>query len=360
MYRYTKGFLKILQRYVDNTSSPEEKRIMNYWYESIDQDVAEEKTVSEKLQLEAKLWQKIQAKTQPVTHQPEHSSTNWWGRNYRRLAIAATVALVAGSVYLVSTMHSSPTVALSRLTTEQVAALTVLTNTSNVPKRIRLSDGSQVTLEPTATLYYPQQFKQNRRVVYLVGDGFFDIAKNPQKPFVVYSESIVTKVLGTSFTIHKNKTSGDIEVAVKTGRVIVEKSDENSLVREKVSNGVVLTPNEKITYHQNSGRVTTGLVDNPVLVDPSQEFHKPDAFSFVDAPLSTVIEMLEKAYGVDITILNKSISDCPITASLPNESLFAKLEIINALLNSTTEIKGTTIVMTGGECVPFKSVSPNP
>lgn len=360
MYKYTRGFLKILQRYINNTSSPEEKRVMNYWYESIDQDVADEKTASEKLQLEAKLWRKIQAKTQPVTHQPEFSSTNWWERNFGRLAVAATVALVAGLVYFIANVNSPSPMALNGLTTEQAAALTTLTNTGNVPKRIQLSDGSQVTLEPTASLYYPRQFEKNRRVVYLVGDGFFNISKDPQKPFFVYSESIVTKVLGTSFTIRKNKKSGDIEVAVNTGRVIVEKSAENSLVNEKPSNGVVLTPNEKVTYHQISRSVTTGLVDNPVLVDASQEFHKPDAFSFVEAPLSTVIEKLEKAYGVDISLLNKSISDCPITASLPNESLFAKLEIINTLLNSTTEIKGTTIVMSGGDCVPFKSVSPNP
>lgn len=332
---------------------------MNHWYESIDQEVAEKKTALEKLQLENKLWRKIQAKTQSVTHQTEPFSTNWWERNSRRLAVAATVTLIAGLLHIISNVTSSSSLAFSGLSTEQVAALAILTNTDKVPRLFQLSDGSQVTLEPEASLYYPQPFEKNKRVAYLVGDGFFNIARNPQKPFLVYSESIITEVLGTSFTIHKNKQSGDIEVAVKTGRVIVEKSVENNVVKEKLRTGVVLTPNEKVTYNQVSGSYVTGLVDNPVLIDYSQEFRKPDAFSFVEAPFSTVIKKLEKAYGVEIIVTNETINNCLITASLPNESLFAKLEIINALLNSTTEIKGTTIILSGGECAPFRSASSN-
>ncbi|WP_460951213.1 FecR family protein [Spirosoma daeguense] len=332
---------------------------MDYWYESIDQDKLVEKTVAEKRLLEDKLWQQIQAKTNPYPASLKQSAPNWWTRNRIRYAMAASIVLLVGSLYFISTFSHSHQVALKGLTTEQIDALTLLENTSGGPKRVQLSDGSQVTLEPKASLYYSQLFNGNRRIVYLVGNGFFEIARNPQKPFWVYSESIVTKVLGTSFTIRKNEKSGDIEVAVKTGRVRVETSEEHKSTTEKQSNGVVLTPNEKVTYQSLKDRYVTGLVDNPILVDPSPEFSKPDAFAFEETPLSTVIKKLEKAYGVDITLVNESIGDCPITANLPNESLFAKLEVINALLNSTTEFNGTTILMTGGECVPFKPVSPN-
>ncbi|GAB4019456.1 hypothetical protein GCM10028808_57270 [Spirosoma migulaei] len=360
MYKYTKGFLRILQRYIDNSSSQEEKGVMDFWYESIDEDSPVEKTAAEKQLLEAKLWQKIQEKTQPSPTELTQPIPNWWTRNRSRYAVVASLALVAAAIYLVTSLTRPHPIALKGLTTEQVDALTLLENTSQNPKRVQLSDGSQVTLEPKASLYYPQRFNGNRRIVYLAGNGFFEITKNPKKPFWVYSESIVTKVLGTSFTILKNETSGEIEVAVKTGRVIVETSDEHKSAIEKSSTGVVLTPNEKVTYQPTKERYVTGLVDNPVLVDHSPEFSKPDAFAFEEAPLSTVIKKLEKAYGVEITLVNEVIGDCPITASLPNESLFAKLEVINALLNSTTELNGTTIVMAGGECVPFKPVSPKP
>jgi transmembrane sensor len=354
MYKNTKGFLKILQRYIDNSSSVEEKQVMDYWYESIDQDSAVEKTADEKQLLEEKLWRQIQAKTQP--HQPEliQPTPNWWQRNRYRLTAAASIVLIAGFIYTVSTFTQSRPIALKGLTTAQIDALTVLENTDQKPKQVQLSDGSQVTLESNATLYYPQSFNGDRRIVYLIGNGFFEIAKNPQKPFWVYSESIVTKVLGTSFTIRKNEQSGEVEVAVKSGRVIVEKSNEHKSVKAKPNIGVVLTPNEKVTYQQGSESYSTGLVDKPVLIDPLREFSKPDAFTFTEAPLSTVIKKLEVAYGIEITLINESVSDCPITAVLPNESLFAKLEVINALLNSTTELKGTTIVMTGGECIPFR------
>lgn len=360
MYRYTKGFLKILQRYIDNSSSLEEKQAMDYWYESMDQDNLVEKTAAEKQALEKKIWLQIQAKTQAYHPELTQPTPNWWNRNRHQLTAAASIVVVAGFIYAVSVFTQSRPIALKGLTTEEIEALTVLENTDQKPKRVQLSDGSQVTLEPNATLYYPQSFNGNRRIVHLIGNGLFEIAKNPQKPFWVYSESIVTKVLGTSFTIRKNEQSGEIEVAVKTGRVIVEKANEHKLAKAKPNTGVVLTPNEKVTYQQGSESYSTGLVDNPELIDSSQEFSKPDAFAFVEAPLSAVIKKLEVAYGIEITLINESISDCPITAVLPNESLFAKLEVINALLNSTTELKGTTIVMTGGECIPFKPVSRKP
>jgi hypothetical protein len=87
---------------------------MDYWYESIDQDSAVEKTADEKQLLEEKLWRQIQAKTQP--HQPEliQPTPNWWQRNRYRLTAAASIVLIAGFIYTVSTFTQSRPIAFKR------------------------------------------------------------------------------------------------------------------------------------------------------------------------------------------------------------------------------------------------------
>ena len=86
------------------------------------------------------------------------------------------------------------------------------TNNSNKPQIITLSDGSSVLLQPNSKLSYPKIFTGNERKVYLSGEGFFEISKNPKKPFFVYANEIVTKVVGTSFRVKAYSDQPDVEV----------------------------------------------------------------------------------------------------------------------------------------------------
>jgi hypothetical protein len=99
--------------------------------------------------------------------------------------------------------------------------------------------------------------------VYLEGEALFTVSKNPNRPFFVYNNQIVTQVLGTSFTV-QNK-NGKIEVAVKTGRVAVYENGEQINLNEveQKSNGVIITPNQKVTYYQQERHFVTSIVDQP-------------------------------------------------------------------------------------------------
>ncbi len=357
MYQYRRGFIKILQRYMDRQSSPDEKRAMDYWYEAIDEPDQEEKSATDRQRLENKLWSRIQTTIHEQPEPVETAVTGWFSRNVRKMAVAAIVVLMSGLVYWFSGIRDDVPSVLSMLSAKERAALTSVVNETRHSKRIRLADGSQVELEPNATLYYPQPFGPDKRVVYLMGNGYFLVSHNPEKPFFVYCEQLVTKVLGTSFTIRKNELSGAIEVAVRTGKVQVEKVGSPANTVENKPQRVVIFPNEKVTFQQQTGTYQTGLVDNPRVVDSTDEFRKADAFIFENTRLTDVLEKLEKAYGVDIKLTNTAIGDCPVTANLADDSLFARLEIINALLNTRTEVQGTIIVMTGGECAPYKSAN---
>lgn len=346
----TKGFLRILARYIEGSSSQEEKRIMDTWYASMDQPEARDLDEDGKKQLEEKLWGRIQTERYNKPETVVGAARTGFGP-YLKLATAASVLLVLGFLYFFSDLRRPANPLFANISSQEVALLSEVTNTGSSPKVIRLVDGSHVTLQRGATLYYPRQFNTTSRKVYLEGNAFFDIAKNPKSPFLVFSGDIVTKVLGTSFTIESNSMSGNIEVAVLTGKVIVEKASVGKEAFDTVTEGVVLTPNKKVIFLPESEKYITGIVDKPVFV----EVPEPGAFIFEEASLSEVIEKLEKAYGVEIKLENASIANCPVTADLSNESLFVKLEILNALLNTKSTVKDAAILMTGGACAAFKS-----
>lgn len=353
MNKQRRGFLGLLERYINGSASSEEKEVMDVWYNALDKDTPKEKSTEARQELESKIWEQIQAKKQSEKQETIVLERKWWNMPFLKLASAASVLFVLGFLYFFSDSRKA-TDKFATITSGELALLSRLSNSGSSKQVIRLADGSHVTLNAGATLYYPKNFDTDKRVVYLEGDGYFDIRKNPSKPFLLYTAGIVTKVLGTSFTINSSGKSGNVEVAVITGRVIVEKADGSSTDFSKTT-GVLLTPNKKVTFLHASDQYVTGLVDKPVLVEHAAEFQKPDAFVFEEALLSTVVEKLEKAYGVEIEIENRSILNCPITADLSDESMFVKLEIINALLGTKSDVKETSVVLSGGECPPFKS-----
>jgi hypothetical protein len=114
--------------------------------------------------------------------------------------------------------------------------------------------------------------------------------------------------------------------------------------------GVILNPNHKAIYHTDNQLFTTGLVDAPGLVDTTYSRAASVGFVYDDAPVARVVEELEAAYGIAITLENEQVSNCPITADVRNKSLYTQLDIICAALQATYSVRGTTILISGKGC----------
>ncbi len=85
-----------------------------------------------------------------------------------------------------------------------------------------LPDGSSVELAAGSRISYPNDFGSgNSRDIYLSGEAFFKIARNSGQPFRVFANEIVTKVLGTSFSVRSYEKDTTISVTVRTGKVSV-------------------------------------------------------------------------------------------------------------------------------------------
>jgi len=349
MPKLSKYFSKLSGR---KKEQPLSEKVIEEWYDRLDKD-SPELSADQKSQLEKRLWNQIHQATSENERSGSLRKRSLWRP---MLTAAACILLTLGLFYYGVNESGKSAFPLTDIPGDLLPTLSRFENNTDASKVLTLADGSQVTLEPKASLFYPAVFNSAQRVVYLNGNAFFDIAKNPNRPFLVYSAQIVTKVLGTSFTIRRNGRSNEIEVAVMTGKVIVENANLGGSGFISSKKGVVLTPNKKVTINQ--GDYITGLVEEPRLIKESALAAEANAFVFEETPLINVIQKLQEAYGVEIKIENETLMGCPITADLPEASLFAKLEVIHALLNTQSQIKGTSIMLTGGNCAPFHTLQP--
>ncbi|MEA5257998.1 FecR family protein [Arcicella aquatica] len=275
----------------------------------------------------------IKVQENEVTNNTVYSFSRW-------IKIAAVLAVAIGISWVFYHQNDlGKTPIYEELTASSNMPLIEQVNNNEKPIYVNLSDGSKITLYKNSRLSYPSVFKGNNREVYLMGDAFFNIAKNPNKPFLVHAGTIVTKVLGTSFYVKAPTVGNNIDVEVITGKVSVFEKDT------KPNSGVVLSPNHKVTFYDGQHHFVTGLIDNP---QPQGE--KDNVFEFKDTPLSEVLAKLSNVYGIRIDVDNEKLYDCPLTADFTTQSLHAKLEIICATINGSYETKGTVILISGRGC----------
>jgi transmembrane sensor len=222
-------------------------------------------------------------------------------------------------------------------------------NETKTNKIITLSDGSKVTMFPHSKISFPEKFLVEKREIYLSGEASFEVSKDPKRPFLVYANELVTKVLGTSFTINAKDAALKTTVEVKEGKVSVfRQKDFTETKDQKVlkSKGMVLTANQKMVYERETTNMSKTIRDTPEVVDGDDA----TTFDFVNAPASQVLSDLEDAYQVDIIFDKDLLRDCPVTASLTRQSLFQKLDIICEVIEARYEMLDGQIIVYSKGC----------
>ncbi len=279
----------------------------------------------------------------------------FYRQTWFRVAAMLTLLLGTGAVIWKKEVVSLASRNSQTIDYEQLVAHKTLTETSNdspKPKPVRLSDGSLIILKKGSRISYAPDFNRDRREVYLSGEAYFEVTKNPDKPFLIYANGLVTKVLGTSFIIKAYATETKVTVEVKTGRVAVfAQSDPRT--KEKISSreleGVLLMPNQKIVYIRDEVRLAKSLIDDPQLLP--ELVRKPN-FTFEDTPAPDAFLALEKAYELDIVYDEQLLADCPVTATFGDESLFEKLDVICRVIEARYEVIDGQVVIHSRGCKP--------
>ncbi len=215
-------------------------------------------------------------------------------------------------------------------------------NGSAFPESVLLNDGSSIVLEPGARISFPRFSPENMsRVVYLSGDATFSIAHDPARPFFVHSNQLTTRVIGTVFRIHNNKKLGRASVEVLSGVVAVSSIARMNTLPQPPGNqtgSLILTRNQKVSFSGEENRLTTTIVDEPLLTGTPQN-------QFVEMPVKEVFEVLEKGYGIDIIYDERALHDVTFTANLTGRNLYQQVDIICKSVNARYEVTDGKIVI---------------
>lgn len=214
-------------------------------------------------------------------------------------------------------------------------------NDAHVVLHHRLPDSSLVVLQPGSAVQYAAGFSGALREVLLEGEGYFNVTKQPERAFQVFSQDLVVSVLGTSFSVKNN--AGNLSVEVETGSVSVYRQDGQA----GSSTAVVLGANEKVDLAAGSTELKKSIVTEPMPVLSDLELH---TFAFDNEPVAVIFEALERVYGIEIVYPATIMSGCRLTTSLSNETLFEKLDVICAALGASYRVDGTRVRLDGKKC----------
>jgi transmembrane sensor len=345
MKKNPRKFLHLLRKYQKGQTTPEQTRMMDIWYDAIDYD-QKHSSLDTGPGMEHEIWDRIEEKR---LNQPEAGRRRLaWRPAYLFRAAAAAILLLIGA-FLIYNYRSSDKPVIAGISAGAVAHLNTVTNDRDTSLTIALSDGSKCRLAAGSSLFYPSIFEDSSRVVYLKGEGYFEVEKDAGRPFLVYSDNIVTRVVGTSFTVKKLKGTGNIEVAVYSGKVLVEKTKKQE--GDAPGKSVLLTPNKKVTYLSHDDSLVPGLMDEPVLLPEYSDTDLTEAFTFREVAVSDILSLFEKAYGVTFVVSSREVKNCIVTADMSQDAgLTSKLEILCAAINADFEVRDNHILISGPGC----------
>lgn len=273
---------------------------------------------------------------------------------FKKWRIAAAITLfiiVAGgaSYFIFGSKNSVAKFTYSAITTSR--GLIENVNTSGKPVSLKLPDGSVVELSSNSRIAYDNNFDSSQtRDVYLSGEALFTVTKNPSKPFRVFANEIVTKVLGTSFNVRSFENDSLIQVTVRTGKVSVY-SQLSSNIKETASSnklgGIILAPNQELIYQRSKQKFQKILLDNPLMVVPSAE---DKTLLYEDASVEQAFTQLGKLYGVTIIYDGESLKNCTITGDFRTVPFYEKVEFMCKAIGAHYEVIDGQVVIQGGGC----------
>jgi transmembrane sensor len=272
------------------------------------------------------------------------------------LALAATLLVIFLIYSLSDEVVQLPFVAkkdaYDRMIVKSGVPLTERINLTNAPMIIELEDGTKITLEKKSKISFTKNISNAaKREVYLTGEAFFDVARDPQHPFLVYANGLVTKVLGTSFRIRSYENEKNVTVDVSSGKVSVfanpDKKTEIQTESPELSS-IVLTPNQRVSYTVEDASFIKTIVNNPVKISDTVQTDR--FFHFTDAPVNEVFSTIRNTYGIEVVYDEVALSHCTLTANLDDYSLFEQLTIICKALNGSYEVLDGKIIVTAKGC----------
>lgn len=328
--------IEILDRYLAGTATSEEIAEVKAWgrdsqeYSDLMADIQAD---SDSLGRSAtnwdpeQMWSRLEAKrakafefkgeapvlATPVNTQVMISRRTWLltvATTFLLAFVAAGVTARSGWNQLIS---SSPSSATRKIVTAKGQRLT-----------IELVDGSRVVVAPESRMSIHEDYGKLNREISIEGEAYFTVVNDREKPFVVKSGNVYTRVLGTSFSVRKYPEDPQHRVVVTEGRVSVNDAVVGAGHIASVGSDNVISINSNGNLDSHIGWIT-------------------GRFDFVDSPLDSVVGEISRAYNIDIDITDPELRQYRITASFDNQLVTQMLTDIALATNSSVDYNGRRV-----------------
>ncbi|MFT3933950.1 MAG: FecR family protein [Chitinophagaceae bacterium] len=180
------------------------------------------------------------------------------------------------------------------------------TNNTNAMQVLLPGDGSRISLMPGSSVRYAEGFGQTAaRTVYMQGEAVFDVFKNKQKPFVVYSNYINTTALGTSFRITARVGEDKIKVRLVEGKVVVKLNDSSI---QKIHSDYYMQAGQELFFKSSNlpavlyafNNKPAGNIKQHIAIADTAGVNRDVEYMFNNQTLADVLDHLSGLYGVSI------------------------------------------------------------
>lgn len=324
---------RMISRYVRGQASREEVIFLNQYFDHFDDkpDGIAEMSEIERAVLKEEMLQFVNNR---IDSSP---TTRYFSSRFPKVAAVLIVLVVAALFYWLPSFHLSIETNEIQKPGQVSRTVTYTFEAENEPLHHYLPDGSYVVLEPGTKITYQPGFQEEIREVELEGKAFFDIRHDADRPFVVKSNDLMTRVLGTAFYISTFDSNHEFSIAVTRGKVAV--SDHNQ-------DFGILEMNDQMVLNMDTYEVTrTTLKEN------EKAELEPLQYIMDDITVAKALDIIQLRWDCEFRVVNKGLYQCEFTTSfLPTDSLEEIVAVISAVIGAQYQIEGRKVTLTGTGC----------
>nr|WP_294905284.1 FecR family protein [uncultured Lacibacter sp.] len=283
-------------------------------------------------------------------------TTSFFYKHKYMVAAAAFVAILIAAFFVFSNRNPQ-----NEMTAEaspaQVKQQTVVTQ-YGTNKNFKLPDGSVVWLNAGSKLDYTNvsETGTGTREVYLTGEAFFDVVKNPKRPFIIHTSSIDVKVLGTKFNVKAYPNDKTVETSLVQGSVEV-------FVKNRPGEKYLLKPNQKLVLLNEPEVPEIGKkteinknANLAIIAIKHLTYGKNDTLSietswirnkleFKDETFAEIARKMERWYDVTITFKTRELETEELNGDFSKETLRQALDALRFTTNFNYKIDGKTVII---------------
>ena len=196
---------------------------------------------------------------------------------------------------------------------------------------ITLPDGSKAWLNSLTKLTYNSDYNKHERRLKLDGEAYFEVAHNPQKPFIVQGNAISVEALGTSFGVKAYDEDVIISSILMKGKIKVTTPDGS----------MILKPNERILFDKTKKQANKSMVTNAL--DFTGWIH--NELRFENESLDEIAKNIQRIYNVKVIFASERLKKLRYTGTVENNSLESLLNIITLTSPISFQVDKQTVML---------------